>query len=94
MLAAEFGGGTFGQSLATITYLFASVLMAFGTKAGPDEVGLWTWPLLALLVVRIIKGADPRLWMLFGLVAGLSIESKYSVLFLLAAFIRRTIAHA
>ncbi len=87
VLAAEFGGGTFGQALAALTFLFTGVLMSFGTKVGPDEVGLWTWPLLALFVVRIIKGADPRLWMLFGLVAGLSIESKYSVLFLLAAFI-------
>jgi hypothetical protein len=87
ILAAEFGAGTFGQALAALTFLFTSVLMAFGTKVGPDEVGLWTWPLLALFVVRIIKGADPRLWILLGLVAGFSIQSKYSVLFLLAAFI-------
>jgi uncharacterized membrane protein len=87
MLAAEFGGGSFAQALAAITYLFASVLMAFGTKVGPDEVGLWTWPLLALFLVRSIRYADPRIWILFGLVAGLSIESKYSVLFLLAAFL-------
>ncbi|HEY1726786.1 MAG TPA: glycosyltransferase family 39 protein [Candidatus Baltobacteraceae bacterium] len=87
LLAEEFGAGPFGQTLAAITFLFTGVLMSFGMKVGPDEVGLWTWPLLALFIVRIIKGADPRLWMLFGLVAGLSIESKYSVLFLLAAFL-------
>ena len=69
------------KSLAALTYLFAGVLMSFGMKVGPDEVGLWTWPLLALFAVRIIKGADSRLWMLLGLIAGLSIESKYSVLF-------------
>jgi len=87
ILAAEFGAGAFGQALAALTFLFTAVMMSFGMKVGPDEVGLWTWPLLALLIVRIIKGADPRLWMLFGLVAGFSIESKYSVLFLLAAFL-------
>jgi hypothetical protein len=86
VLAAEFGGGTFAQSLATLTFLFTGVLMSFGMKVGPDEVGLWTWPLLALIAVRIIKGAGPRQWLLFGLIVGLSIESKYSVLFLLAAF--------
>jgi len=85
LLAAEFGAGTFGTVLAALAYLFSGVLLSFGTKVGADEVGLWTWPLLALFVVRIIKGADPRVWIVFGLVAGLSIESKYSVLFLLAA---------
>jgi len=87
LLAAEFGGGTFGQALAALTFLFTPVLLSFGQKVGPDEVGLLTWPLLALFVVRIIKGADPRTWLVFGLIAGLSIESKYSVLFLLAAIL-------
>src|SRR5579872_6390704 len=87
LLAIEFGGGIFAQAVATLTYLFAGVLLSFGQKASPDEVGLWTWPLLALLVVRIVKGADGRLWPLFGLVAGFSIESKYSVFFFLAALL-------
>jgi hypothetical protein len=86
-LASEFGGGAFAQILTALTFLFTPVLLAFGGKVGPDEVGLWTWPLLALLLVRVVRGADHRLWLLFGAVAGLSIESKYSVLFLLAAFL-------
>ena len=85
VLAAEFGAGSFGQTLAALTYLFSGVLLSFGMKVSADEVGLLTWPLLALVVIRIIKGSGPRVWMAFGLVAGLSIESKYSVLFLLAA---------
>lgn len=85
LLAAEFGGGIFAQALATIVYLFCGVLLSFGGKVGPDEVGLWTWPLLAYLVVRLTKDADPRLWLLAGVVAGVSIQSKYSVLFFLAA---------
>ncbi|MBV8373956.1 MAG: glycosyltransferase family 39 protein [Candidatus Eremiobacteraeota bacterium] len=87
LLAIEFGGAIFAQALATLVYLFTLVLLSFGGKAGPDEVGLLTWPLLALLVVRIVRGADPKLWLWVGLVAGLSIESKYSVLFFLASVV-------
>ncbi|HTX57284.1 MAG TPA: glycosyltransferase family 39 protein [Candidatus Acidoferrales bacterium] len=87
LLVEEFGGGLFAQSLATIVFLFCNVLLSFGEKAGPDEVGLWTWPLIAYLVVRITKGADPRLWLVVGAVTGLSIQSKYSVLFFLVALV-------
>lgn len=85
LLVLEFGGGLFAQVLATLTFLFSGVLMSFGQKVSPDEVGLFTWPLLALLLVRLAKGGAPRLWLTFGIVAGLSIQSKYSVLFFLAA---------
>src|SRR5579872_957419 len=87
LLAVEFGGGVFAQALAAIVFLLTPVLMSFGMKVSTDTVGLWTWPLLALLLVRIAKGGDRRLWLIAGLVAGITIESKYSVLFLLAALV-------
>ena len=85
LLVMEFGGGTFAQAMASLAFLFTGVLLSFGEKVGPDEIGLWAWPLLAVLVVRIVKGADPRLWLVAGFVAGIAIESKYAVLFFLLA---------
>lgn len=85
LLVAEFGGGTFAAVLAVIVYFFTGVLTNFGMKVSPDTVGLLTWPLLALLMVRIVKRNEPRLWLAAGAVAGISIESKYSVLFFLTA---------
>lgn len=87
MLVAEFGGGIFAQSIAAIVFFFSPVLMSFGMKVGPDEVGLWLWPLIALFVVRLAHGADPRLWLLIGLCAGVCLVSKYSVLFFLVALV-------
>jgi hypothetical protein len=92
LLAAEFGGGAFALALAAIVYFFTGVLTSFGMKVSPDTVGLLTWPLVALLVTRIAKGADPRLWLAAGAAAGVSIESKYSVLFFLAALFAGLIA--
>jgi hypothetical protein len=86
-LVLEFGGAVFAQVLATLVYFFAPVLIAFGMKVGPDEIGLWLWPLMALLVLRIARGADARLWLGVGAIAGLCLESKYSVLFFLTALV-------
>ncbi len=86
-LVTAFGGGIFAQTLAAIVVAFTGVLSAFGGKVGTDEVGLWTWPLMALFVVRLTQGADPRWWLAVGAVAGISLESKYSVLFFFAALL-------
>jgi hypothetical protein len=85
LLAFELGGGIFAGALATLAYLGAGVLESFGAKVGPDMVGLWLWPLAALYVLRIVKGADPRWWIAVGALIGLAIESKYSVIFFAAA---------
>jgi hypothetical protein len=87
LLVIEFGGGVFAQVLATLAYIGAPVLLAFGMKVGPDEIGLWTWPSIALWLVRLDRGADARLWLAIGTVAGVSLESKYTALFYLAALL-------
>jgi 4-amino-4-deoxy-L-arabinose transferase-like glycosyltransferase len=81
LLAFELGGATFAAAIATLAYLAAGVLESFGGKVGPDMVGLWLWPLTALYVLRIVKGADPRWWLAAGAAAGIAVESKYSVIF-------------
>jgi hypothetical protein len=87
LLVVEMGGAAFAQTFAALAYLLCNVLMSFGTKVGPDMTGLWLWPLAALYLLRIAKGGDPRLWLGFGAAIGLSVESKYSVLFFAAAIL-------
>ena len=78
LLVVELGGGTFAQVVAGLAFLFAGVLMSFGMKVGPDMPGLLLWPLMALYVLRIVKGGDPRQWLAAGAALGLALESKYS----------------
>jgi len=85
LLVTEFGGGAFAAALATVGYLGAPVLIAFGAKAGPDEIGLALWPLIALWLVRLARGADPRWWLAVGAAGGIACESKYSALFFFVA---------
>ncbi len=81
LLVAELGGGLFAAVLASVACFAAPVLLAFGQKVGPDMVGMWLWPLVALYVLRIVKGADPRWWLAAGACMGIALESKYSVIF-------------
>jgi hypothetical protein len=81
LLVAELGGGLFAAVLASVACFAAPVLLAFGQKVGPDMVGMWLWPLAALYVLRIVKGADPRWWLAAGACMGIALESKYSVIF-------------
>jgi hypothetical protein len=87
LLAEELGGGAFAQILGALVVFFAPVLMNFGMKVSPDVVGLWLWPLTALYVLRLAKGADPRAWLVVGAAVGIAIESKYTVVFFAAALL-------
>lgn len=87
LLAIELGGGAFAQVLAGSVYFFTNVLMSFGMKVGPDMVGLWLWPLIALYALRVARGGNPRQWIGAGIAAGFAIESKYSAVFFLAALL-------
>ncbi len=87
LLVIEFGGAAFAQILAALTVFFTPVLVNFGMKVSPDMVGLWLWPLAALYLIRLTKGADPRWWLAIGLIAGISFQSKYSVVFFIVSLL-------
>jgi len=92
LLVLEFGGGAFAQAFAALVYALTPVLVSFGMKVGTDEAGLLLWPLLALLVARIARGASPKTWLGAGVVAGLAFECKYSIVFFAAALLAGLLA--
>ena len=87
LIVLELGGAAYAQSLSAIVAFFLPVLTDFGMKLHTDMVGLWSWPLLTLWIVRLTKGANSRLWIAIGVLMGVSILSKYSVLFFVAALL-------
>src|SRR4028119_224009 len=80
-VARELGGGRFAQLLAAVCALTAPVyLFMFHTfSMNPFDVLFWT--LGALVVARIARTGDGRLWLLFGAITGLGLLNKHSVLF-------------
>jgi 4-amino-4-deoxy-L-arabinose transferase-like glycosyltransferase len=79
--AREMGGGRFAQALAAVCALSAPVyLFMFHTfSMNPFDVLFWT--LGAFVVARILRTGNGRLWLAFGLVTGLGLLNKHSILF-------------
>jgi Dolichyl-phosphate-mannose-protein mannosyltransferase len=79
-VAAELGGGLFAQFLAATAILFAPAYIAFDSFLSMNAFEPLFWLLCAWIAIRIANGASPRLWLLFGAVAGLGLENKHSML--------------
>jgi hypothetical protein len=80
VFARELGGGRFAQFLAALSILFAPGYLAFDSFFSMNAFEPLFWLSCALIAVRIVKGASPRLWLAFGALAGIGLENKHSML--------------
>lgn len=80
VLARDLGGGRLAQFLAATAILFAPANLAFDSFFSMNAFEPLFWLLCARIVVRIVKGASPKLWLAFGVVAGIGLENKHSML--------------
>jgi 4-amino-4-deoxy-L-arabinose transferase-like glycosyltransferase len=80
LIARELGGNRVAQTLAAlavvISPLFVGANILFQTVTFDELV----WAVVCLLFVRLLRGADRREWLLLGLVFGIGIETKYTVI--------------
>jgi hypothetical protein len=79
-IARELGGGRFAQILAATAALLAPLLLAFGSYFSMNAFEPLFWTACAWTLVRVLKRADARLWLLFGGIAGLGLLNKYTML--------------
>ena len=83
LLARDMGGSRRAQVLAALTLALSGYLAA-GHLDSTATYELLACGLALLLVVRLLGGADPRLWLAVGVVGGIGLENKYTILFLAA----------
>jgi hypothetical protein len=83
LIARELGGRRGAQILTALAVFFAPVFLAFAHFFSMNVFDLLFWTVLEYLAVRILQRDEPRLWLLFGVVAGLGLQNKYSVGFLI-----------
>jgi hypothetical protein len=79
-MARRLGGGRFAQALAAVCVLVAPVFLAFSTYLSMNPVEALVWAGGACVVLRLIQTDDPRLWLAFGLVAGVGLLNKHTTL--------------
>jgi 4-amino-4-deoxy-L-arabinose transferase-like glycosyltransferase len=80
-MAREMGGGRVAQFFAALTTLIAPIYLTFDNFLSMNAFEPVFWMLSAAIVLRILNGGNRRLWLLFGLVAGIGILNKHSMLF-------------
>jgi hypothetical protein len=80
MIARELGGGWFAQAFAALCTLLAPGILALDHFLNVNAFEPVVWAVCALLVIRMIRTGNPRLWLWFGVVAGLGLETKHSML--------------
>jgi 4-amino-4-deoxy-L-arabinose transferase-like glycosyltransferase len=81
LMARRLGGGRFAQGVAALAVLVAPSFLALRTWLSMDAFDQLFWVAAAYVLIRILQGGRPELWLLFGLFAGLGLLTKVTMLF-------------
>jgi 4-amino-4-deoxy-L-arabinose transferase-like glycosyltransferase len=82
LLCREMGGGRFAGVLAMSAALVPGEYLSLDHFYSMNAFDVLFWALAGYLVVRLLNGGGPRSWLLLGLVLGLGLANKISVLWL------------
>jgi 4-amino-4-deoxy-L-arabinose transferase-like glycosyltransferase len=78
-MARELGGRRFAQGLAALAVLLAPGFLALDHFLNVNAFEPLCWMGCALLVIRIVNTGNEKLWLYFGLLAGIGLETKHSM---------------
>jgi len=77
-LAREMGGDRWAQATAGLCVILAPIYLIMHGITTMNALDPLMWVGCALVLARILNGGDPRLWLLFGVLAGLGINNKHT----------------
>lgn len=81
-MARRLGGGLFAQAVAMLAVLIAPVYLFLHHIYSMNAFDLLLWTAAVALVLRIVQEDTRRLWLALGVVLGLGLLNKLSVLWL------------
>ena len=80
LIARELGGKRFAQGLAALAALVAPGILIVDGMLTMNAFEPLFWMGCAYLFIRIVKTGDQKLWVWFGILSGVGLENKYSML--------------
>ncbi len=86
-MVAELGGGLLAQCLAAMAAALAPIFLGSSGLMTMDPFDQLWWTLAALVLLRLIHRQEPRLWLAFGVVAGVGMLTKVTMAFYCFALI-------
>jgi len=88
LMARQLGGGRSAQVLAALSALASPIFLSnAGRYFSMNAFDLLFWAIGGYIVLLIVKNNSERLWLLFGIVAGLGVMNKYSMGFLVIGLV-------
>lgn len=84
LLARRLGAGALGQALAGVALASAPLVQVMFGFYSMNAFEILLWGALTWILVEIELRREPRLWLLFGLVAGVALLNKHTVVLLAA----------
>ena len=79
LLARRLGGGMFAQILAALCVLSSPVFLIMGGFFSVNAFEILLWLSAVYVLLRILQTQDSRLWLVFGVVAGLGLQNKHTM---------------
>lgn len=81
LIAKELGGKKYAIFLTGITVLFSGFIF-FGSLFTYDSLDFLLWVSAIYFMVKIFKNDNPRLWLQVGIIMGIGLLNKLTILFL------------
>jgi len=87
LMARELGGSRWAQITAAVAAGIAPWSLLIGSVLVYTTLDYLWWVLIAYLMIRLLKSSNPRWWLGIGAVIGLGMQTKYSIIFLIAGVV-------
>jgi len=81
LIARELGGGRYAQFLAGLAVLVCPGILLMDSLMTMNAFEPLFWMAAILVLARLLRTGNSRLWIWFGLLIGLGIENKHSTVF-------------
>jgi hypothetical protein len=78
LMARRLGAGGWGQCLAGLCAGVAPVFLVFSSFFSVNAIEILLWTLACLLLLELVRTGNERVWLAFGLVAGLGLLNKHT----------------
>jgi hypothetical protein len=85
--ARRFGGGTFAQTLAALATATGGFFLAIGHLLSTTTFDVLIWAVLIYLVVVLVQDGVERLWIAAGVLVGVGLLNKWTVLFVVGGLL-------
>jgi 4-amino-4-deoxy-L-arabinose transferase-like glycosyltransferase len=79
-IVRELGGKRFAQGLAALAVVVSPAYLLVSTYLSMNSIEPLLWMGCALVLIRLIKTGNTKLWLWFGLLAGLGLLNKHTML--------------